>query len=128
MKVVLYGATGRAGGRILRELLSRGHSVGAVTREPGSLQPQERMEVSIDDLTDIGRTAEIIRGSDAVISAYAPPMNDTDRPVAVTQLLLQAVSQSGVPRLLTVGGAGSLEVAPGLTLLNPGTYPPSGGR
>lgn len=123
MKIVLYGATGRAGTRILRELLSRGHHVRAVTREPGALEPQKDMEISIDDLSDVSRTTEIMRGADAVISAYAPPQNDTDRLVAVTQLLVEAVSRSGVPRLLMVGGAGSLEVAPGVTLIESGYLP-----
>jgi putative NADH-flavin reductase len=71
----------------------------------------------------VSRTIEIIRGADAVISAYAPPPNDTDRLVAVTQLLVEAVSRSGVPRLLMVGGAGSLEVTPGVTLIESGHLP-----
>ncbi len=124
MNVVLYGATGRAGSRILRELLSRGHRVTAVIREPGHPELPEGVEVAVDDLSDVGRTAGIIRGADAVISAYAPPPNDTDRLVAVTQLLVDAIGRSGVPRLLTVGGAGSLEVAPGVTLIASGHLPP----
>ena len=123
MRVVLYGATGRAGSRILGELLSRGHRVRAVTREPGSLEAREDVEVSVDDLSEVSRTTEIIRGFDAIISAYAPPPDDTDRLVAVTQLLVEAVSRSGVPRLLMVGGAGSLEVAPGVTLIESGQLP-----
>lgn len=123
MRVVLYGATGRAGSRILRELLMRGHLVRAVTREPGALEPQKDVETSVDDLSDVSRTTEIMRGLDAVISAYAPPPNDTNRLVAVTELLVKALSRSGVPRLLMVGGAGSLEVAPGITLIESGHLP-----
>jgi putative NADH-flavin reductase len=124
MKIVLYGATGRAGSRILTELLSRGHRVRAITREPGPRELPPGVEISVDDLSDLSRTIDIIRGSDAVISAYAPPPEDTDRLVAVTQLLVSAVSQSGVARLLMVGGAGSLEVAPGVTLIDSGHLPP----
>jgi putative NADH-flavin reductase len=105
-------------------LLSRGHRVTAVIREPGHPELPEGVEVAVDDLSDVGRTAGIIRGADAVISAYAPPPNDTDRLVAVTQLLVDAIGRSGVPRLLTVGGAGSLEVAPGVTLIASGHLPP----
>lgn len=123
MRIVLYGATGRAGSRILRELLNRGHRVRAVTRETGALEAKEDLEISVDDLSDVSRTTEIIRGVDAVISAYAPPPDDTDRLVAVTELLAEAVSRSGVPRLLVVGGAGSLEVAPGVTLMESGYLP-----
>ena len=124
MRVVLYGATGRAGSRILGELLSRAHHVRAVIRDASPLELPREVEVSVDDLSDVNRTIEIIRGFEAVISAYAPPPDDTDRLVAVTQLLVQAVSRSGVARLLTVGGAGSLEVAPGVTLLESGHLPP----
>jgi putative NADH-flavin reductase len=123
MKVVLYGATGRAGSRILHELLSRGHRVRVVIREPGSLEAREDGEVSVDDLTELSRTTEIIRGFDALISAYAPPPNNTDGLVAVTQLFVEAVRHSGVPRFLMVGGAGSLEVAPGVTLIESGHLP-----
>ncbi len=123
MRIVLYGARGRVGSRLFRELSSRGHQVRTVTREPRPLELPGELESSVDDLSDVSRTIEIIRGADAVISAYAPPPNDTDRLVAVTQLLVEAVSRSGVPRLLMVGGAGSLEVTPGVTLIESGHLP-----
>ena len=123
MKVVLYGATGRAGSCILHELLNRGHHVRAVTRERGALQTKDNLEVAVDDLSDLDRTTEVVRGADAVVSAYAPPASDTDQLVTVTKLLVDAVSRSGVPRLLMVGGAGSLEVAPGVTLIDSGYLP-----
>lgn len=124
MTIVLYGATGKAGSRILQELLSRGHRVRAITREARPTELPGAPEVVVDDLSDVSRTTDVIRGSDAVISAYAPPTNDTDRLVTVTQLLVEAVSRSGVARLLMVGGAGSLEVAPGVTLIDSGHLPP----
>ena len=123
MKVVLYGATGRAGSRILRELVDRGHQVKAVVRERGALEAKENLEIAVDDLSDVSRTTETVRGADVVISAYAPPAEDTDRLVHVTELLVEAVSRSGVSRLLMVGGAGSLEVAPGVTLIASGHLP-----
>ena len=65
----------------------------------------------------------MIKGADAVVSAYAPPQDNTDELVAVTQRLLEAVKKAGVPRLLIVGGAGSLEIAPGVSLLESGHLP-----
>ena len=124
MRVVLYGATGKAGSRILKELLVRGHRVRAITREPNALESQGNMEIAVDDLADVSRSTEIVRSFDAVVSAYAPPQSDTDRLVAVTELLVEAVSRGGVSRLLMVGGAGSLEVAPGVTLIESGQLPP----
>ncbi len=123
MNVVLYGATGRAGSRILKELLSRGHQVVAIARDPNRIQPGEGLTVGKDDLSDVTRTAEIIRGADAVVSAYAPPQENTDELVAVTGREIEAVHRSGVPRFLMVGGAGGLEVAPGVSLIDSGHLP-----
>jgi putative NADH-flavin reductase len=124
MKVVLYGATGNAGSRILRELTSRGHSVTAVARDTGKVPagiPSLR-----DDLSSVDRIAEIISGADAVISAYMPPPNDVAQLIEVTRREIEAVQKAGngtSPRLIVVGGAASLEVAPGVTLLASGHLP-----
>lgn len=121
MKVVLYGASGNAGSRILNELQSRGHEVTAAVRNPEKL-PAGTKSVR-DDLSNVDRIAEIISGSGAVISAYMPPPDNTDELVAVTGRLVEAVRKAGSPRLVVVGGAASLEVAPGVTLLSSGHLP-----
>ena len=121
MKVVLYGASGNAGSRILQELQSRGHDVTAAVRNPEKL-PAGTRSVR-DDLSDVDRIAEIITGADAVVSAYMPPPEDTDQLVATTGRLVDAVGKAGKPRLIVVGGAASLEVAPGVTLLSSGHVP-----
>jgi len=124
MKVVLYGASGRAGSRILHELLSRGHQVVAIARDASGAPAQPGVTSAIDDLTDVAHTAEVVQGADAVVSAYAPPQGDTDQLVGVTQRLVAAIAQSGVPRFVMIGGAGTLEVAPGVTLTDSGNLPP----
>lgn len=121
MNVVLYGASGNAGSRILRELLSRGHNVTAVARNTGKI-PAGVKSVQ-DDLSSVDRIAEIVAGADAVVSAYMPPPDDTDQLVEVTQREIEAVRRAGGPRLVVVGGAASLEVAPGVTLLASGHLP-----
>ena len=121
MKVVLYGASGNSGSRILHELQSRGHEVIAVVRNPDRL-PAGTQSVR-DDLSSVDRIAEIVAGSDAVISAYMPPPEDTDQLVAVTGRLVEGVRKAGNARLIVVGGAASLEVAPGVTLLASGHVP-----
>jgi putative NADH-flavin reductase len=120
MNVILYGASGNAGSRILTELTSRGHQVTAVVRNPEKLQSVKSLR---DDLSNADRIAEIIHGADAVVSAYAPPQNDTDQLLGVTERMIEAVRKAGVPRLIVVGGAASLEVAPGMTLLASGHLP-----
>jgi putative NADH-flavin reductase len=121
MKVVLYGASGNAGSRILRELQIRGHNVTAVVRNPEKLPAG--VKSLRDDLSNVDRIAEIIHGADAVVSAYMPPQKDTDQLIPVTQHLIDAVRKGGNPRLIIVGGAASLEVAPGVTVLSSGHLP-----
>lgn len=121
MNVVLYGASGNAGSRILKELQSRGHDVTAAVRNPAKL-PSDVKSVR-DDLSSADRIAEIIAGADAVVSAYMPPPEGTDELVGVTQRQIEAVRKAGNPRLIVVGGAASLEVAPGVTLLASGHLP-----
>ena len=122
MNVVLFGATGKSGSRILRELSERGHQVTAVARDISKLNG-EAAKVAQDDLENVQRTAEIIRGADAVISAYAPPADDTDALIGVTERQMRALRLAGVKRLLVVGGAGGLEVAPGVSLIDSGHLP-----
>jgi putative NADH-flavin reductase len=123
MNVVLYGATGKAGSRILHELLSRGHEVVAVSREPAKLADAPGITIKEGDLTSSSQIASIIKGSDAVVSAYGPPFDDTDQLLGVTLRQIEAVRAVGNTRLLVVGGAGSLQVAPGVTLIDSGHLP-----
>ncbi len=58
-----------------------------------------------------------------MVSAYAPPVDNTDALVDVTKREIEAVKKAGRPRLLVVGGAGLLEVAPGVTLIKSGHLP-----
>ena len=121
MKVVLYGATGNSGSSILQELVSRGHQVTAVARDTSKL-PATVTAVQ-DDLSSVDKIASVIAGADVVISAYAPPPADTDALLGVTEREIQAVKRAGNARLIVVGGAGLLEVAPGVSLIASGHLP-----
>lgn len=122
MKVVVYGATGKSGSRIVTELLSRGHNVTAVARNTAGLPAGVKAEQ--DDLSNVDRIAAVISGADAVVSAYAPPPDDTDQLIGVTERQIAALHKAGGNiRLIVVGGAASLEVAPGVMLLNSGHLP-----
>lgn len=123
MKVVVYGATGKTGSRVVEELLRRGHTVVGVSRAASRMTAAPGLTTIDDDMSDVQRMAEEIRGADAVVSAYAPPAEDSDRLVGVTGRLVQAVKQAGGPRLIVVGGAASLFVAPGMTLRESGLLP-----
>lgn len=134
MNVVLLAATGRAGRTILSELISRGHQVTAVARNLDKLPEQlpETVKRVRGDLSSVDQIAEIITGADAVVSAYGPPSSDprytsdmsyTDQLVSVTERLIAAVRRVGVPRLIMVGGCGSLDFTLGVTVLKSGYWP-----
>ena len=124
MRVALYGATGKSGSRILKELVSRGHHVTAIVRNPAKLpQTGPGVLVKQDDLSDPKKIAAAIDGADAAVSAYAPPQDDPDEIVGVTQRQVDALNHGSNARLIVVGGAGVLNAAPGVTLVDSGYVP-----
>lgn len=124
MKIALIGATGTVGQRILQEALSRGHQVLAIVRDVSRITKQhENLQVAAGDLLVGESISTAVAGYDVVISAYGPAHGNESTMTSVTQSLIDAVKQAGVKRLLIVGGAGSLEVAPGLKLVNAPNFP-----
>ncbi len=127
MKIAVIGATGNVGTRLVNEALSRGHKVTAIARNTGNLPPDKNLSVVSVDASDTEKLASAIKGHDAVISSlrFRGLKPET---------LIDAVRSSGVKRYLVVGGAASLEVAPGKALLDSPDFPPqyfeeaSGGR
>ena len=119
MKVALYGATGAAGSTILKELVSRGHHVTAVVRDAAKLaQPGANVRVKQGDLSDPKSIAAAIGDAEAVISAYGPPKNDLEALVGVTERQVEALKGKAGVRLIVVGGAGGLNIAPGLAMVD----------
>ncbi|MDO8978012.1 MAG: NAD(P)-dependent oxidoreductase [Afipia sp.] len=116
MKVALIGATGRAGSPILRELARRGHQITAIVRNPDKVQAQANVTPKKGDVFDKGDLAGLLKGHDVVISAVHFLQSDPRK-------LIDAVKASGAKRYLVVGGAGSLEVAPGVTLVSTPEFP-----
>jgi putative NADH-flavin reductase len=123
LKVVLYGATGKAGSVILKELVDRGHVVIAAARTPEKVRKVKNVTAVQDDLSDPAKTASIVKAADAVVSAYGPPPDDTSQIIGAMDRLVKAIEETDGPRLIVVGGAGSLFVAPGVTLRASGHLP-----
>jgi putative NADH-flavin reductase len=124
MRVVVYGATGNSGREIVKELLSRGHEVVAVARNVAAVPAQPKLTAKSGDLSDVDKIAETIAGADVVVNAYAPPPDNTDALVEVSKRQIEAVKKAGgKARLIVVGGAGLLEVAPGVSLIKSGHLP-----
>lgn len=125
--VTLIGASGFVGTAILNELLARGHRVTAVVRNPGKIGIKSpSLTVVQADVTDTSALVAACKDRDAVISAYNPGWtnpNIYEETLRNYPLILEAVRQSGVRRLLCVGGAGTLFCAPGLRVVDSGVIP-----
>jgi putative NADH-flavin reductase len=121
MKVAIIGASGFIGSYVRDEALARGHQVTAIMRDPEKItarDPRLTM-VKADILKD--KVDELVKGHDAVISAYSASQSSPDRyseHVKGAKAIICGVKKSGVKRLLVVGGAASLEVAPGVQLID----------
>lgn len=115
-KVALIGASGFIGSRLLAELVARGYAVTAIARNPEKIASLPGVTAVKGDVFDKDGLAKLVAGHDAVISAVHFSASDP-------QVLLAAVKQSGVKRYLVVGGAGSLEVAPGVKLFDTPEFP-----
>jgi len=111
MKTVLFGATGMIGSDIAAELDRRGHEVTRVDRSTGA------------DVTSPESVAAVAAGADAIISAVSA--RGADYTLAdVARSLVDGARRAGVRRIVVVGGAGSLEVSPGVRLLDTPAVPP----
>ena len=117
MKIALIGATGFIGSAILQEALHRGHEVTAIVRNPIKLKPHPKLHPHDGDVQNEDEVARLVADHDAVISAFNPGWSSPDiynQQVRGTRAIIDGVKKAGVKRLLFVGGAGSLEVKPGV--------------
>jgi uncharacterized protein len=126
MKIAILGANGKIGSRIAEEALGRGHSVTGIARHPESGVPNAKIYWVKTDALDASSLASVIKGHNAVISAFGI---DWHRPETyhlfskMAYSLLQAAKKAGVKRIINVGGAGSLEIAPGVQLVDTDSFP-----
>lgn len=119
MNIALIGATGFVGAALLTELTARGHQVTAISRKPGAASAQARCVAA--DVYDADALTAVLRGHDAVISAFNPGWNEPElyeRFMQGSAAIERAVEAAGVKRFVVVGGAGSLFVAPGVQLVD----------
>ena len=120
MKIAIIGATGLVGAKILSEALDRGHEVTAIVRNPERLPTHPKLTAARGDATEPAELASLVAGHDVVISAFNPGMDESG---TGTRSIIAAVKRSKVERLLIVGGAGSLEIAPGKRLVDQPDFP-----
>lgn len=126
MKIAIIGATGFVGSAILQEALERGHEVTAIVRHPEKLPPHAGLHPQQGDVYNADDVAILVAGHEAVISAFNPGWANPDiynLQVKGTQAIINGVKKAGIKRLLFVGGAGSLEVKPGVQALDLPGFP-----
>jgi uncharacterized protein len=114
MRIVLIGASGMIGSRIAAEARGRGHEVIGATRSG-------KDGTRVVDANDADAVADLVAGQEAVALAVSPPRDGSDprEPlVAVGRAVLDGLRKAEVRRLVVVGGAGSLEVAPGVRIVD----------
>ena len=128
-KLVLFGASEMIGQRTLAEALYRGHQVTAVVRDPSKVTEQnDDLIVETGDITEAGTVTRVAEGADAVIAAVSRRGPGLDQTVAyrrVGESLVEGLLALGedAPPVVIVGGAGSLEVAPGQRLVDQPGFP-----
>jgi putative NADH-flavin reductase len=116
MKIAVIGASGNAGSRVTAELARRGHAVTAIARNPGRIEAGDNVTPTRGDLMDQAALTGLLAGHDVAISSVHFLASDPLK-------LIGAARDSKVGRYLVVGGAGSLEVAPGVRLVTTPGFP-----
>ncbi len=122
LNLIVYGATGRVGSRVVGEALNRGHKITAVSRDPGRIAKRHRNLSAVKgDVLDAVSVAELIGGHDAVVVAVRGAVDKSKKPERTVhrlavEVIVNVMREMGAaaPRLLFVGGAGSLEIKPGV--------------
>ena len=116
MKIALIGATGFIGQYIFNEALARKHQVTALVRNPDKVAQADGVTARAFEINNAQDLTKAVAGHDAVIVSLHHEGLDF-------HALINAVKTSGVARLLVVGGAGSLEVAPGVQVVDTPNFP-----
>ena len=122
LRILLYGATGKIGSHVVNEALNRNHLVTAVSRKPSSItQTHEHLSAVKGDILDIENIRQLLGGQDVVIVSVRGVVGKSKDPNQSLQRLavgniVNVLREMGdeAPRLIHVGGAGSLEVKPGV--------------
>ncbi len=124
-KIAVIGATGYVGNAVVNELANRGHQVTAFARHTSKVAQHVNVNAVAADVTSTD-FAELLKGFDAVISAFNPGWTNPNIGADFTRgahAIVEAAKTANVPYLLVVGGAGSLFVAPNVQLIDTPDFP-----
>jgi putative NADH-flavin reductase len=124
MKIMLIGSSGMIGSRIMNEALSRGHKVTSLVRDTTKTgEYKTNLEYVVGDIFNAESLAEAAVDHDAVISAYGPGTGDASLIVKAAHSIVEGLTRVEPIRLIDINGAGSLEVSPGLQLVDAPGFP-----
>ncbi len=105
MKVTIIGAGGNIGQRIVKEAAARNHELQLISSKDKTFFGLDNVNIQKADIFKTNELAELLKGSDVVISAYSPPQDNTDLIVDASKSLVEAAKKANT-RLISVGGAG----------------------
>ena len=122
LKILVYGATGKVGTHVVDEALERGHIVTAVSRNPSRIERQhQNLSAIAGDLLDSDSIASLLVDQDVVVISVRGIIGKSKNPEDAIQRIavekvVNALREIGddAPRLIHVGGSGTLEVEPGV--------------
>lgn len=127
MKIALIGATGFTGTAVLNEAVSRGHQVTAIARNTDKIAVKHELITPVQaDVNDVDALAELLKGHDAVSSSYNAGWSNPNMYadfIKGSEDIQEATKRAGVKRLIVIGGAGSLYIAPGVQLVDTPQFP-----
>ncbi len=123
-KIMLIGSNGMIGQRILHEALNRGHHVTCLVRDTsGTGEHRAQLDYHAGDIFKPESIATAAVDHDVVVSAYGPGKGDASLVVRAAHSLIEALTRVEPIRLIVVSGAGSLEIKPGLQLVDTPDFP-----
>jgi putative NADH-flavin reductase len=128
VRIAIFGAGGEIARRIAREALSRGHAVTGVVRSAKGFRSDNGKVLLVEgDATDAASVARAAKGADVIVNALSPRPSPSGRPASslakAAHALIEGARAAGVPRLIVVGGAGTLETASGQRLIDSPGFP-----
>ncbi|MDX6742236.1 NAD(P)-dependent oxidoreductase [Actinocorallia sp. A-T 12471] len=125
MDLVVFGAGGRAGRRVVAEALRRGHRVTAVVRDPAKYAGElDGARVVAGDVTDAASVAAAAAGQEAAVNAAAEVTADPHAFfTSASRALADGLAGAGVGRLVAVGLSSVLPGALGVPLMDEPGYP-----
>jgi putative NADH-flavin reductase len=127
MKIAVIGATGFVGSKILEELVNRNHQVKAISRNPEKVRIEHSLLTAVKgDVFNEPALTELLKGNDVVVSAYNPGWSNPEiyaEFLKGTKSIQSATKAAGIKRLIVIGGAGSLFIAPGVQLIDTPEFP-----